>query len=273
LSIARVLDLHAASSSSRFRRQKYGQHMLASSETAKKLVQFCHLSSGIRVLEIGTGTGALTRVLADNVSYVDSYEIDRQLFTDAKESLSNFKNVNLVLGDVFSSDVRTDKFDACITSLPYSESLRFLKWLATWPNPFEVAAAIVQSEFADKLISPPERRTYRAASVIAQISFRVEFLFDIGRDEFYPPPRVGSRAIKLQPNPEFSLPFFNQRRLRILDYIFSFRGRKFSSVLKKFYPEKKSPFFPEEFVSRRIEAISPRDYAKIIPELEVSFNW
>jgi 16S rRNA (adenine1518-N6/adenine1519-N6)-dimethyltransferase len=249
--------------SRRFRR-RLGQHMLNSESIVDSLVESCGLSPRSRVLEIGTGTGVLTKKLAKKAGHVVSFEVDRSLFELSKTALSGFENVQLILGDVFAHDISNEKFDVCVTSLPYSESLRFVKWISIRSNVFSSSSVILQSEFAEKLRSSPGTRPYRAVSVIAQISLQIEHLFDIERNQFNPPPLVNSEAIRLSPNPNFKQPFFDRKKMEVLDYIFSFRGRHLSSAMKKMGKQSQIMNFPAELLSSRIEMIPPEDYARII---------
>lgn len=244
--------------------------MLVSQHVADKFIQSCDLSHESLVLEIGTGRGMLTERLAQRSKSVISFEVDRQLFERTKERLAGYKNIELVCGDAFDSGLIDQRFDVCVTSLPYSQSLRFLKWCAQRPEPFNLCAAIVQLEFANKLTSAPKVRSYRAASVIAQISFRIETLFRVNRREFDPPPSVDSVTIHLYPNEDRKQPFFEEKRLRMLDFIFSFRGRRLSSVLKKLASSVNVDSMPKNIVDSRIEAITPDEYARILPVLERS---
>jgi len=238
--------------------------MLVSSLVADRFLDSCNLGRENRILEIGTGRGTITKILAERVAFVESFEIDRKLFETAMELLSPHRNVKLICADAFDYDLTGERFDGCVTSLPYSMSLRFLKWLARRSGQFSMTSAIVQTEFAKKLAAVPGEPSFRAVSVMAQISFKVELGFKIGRKAFSPPPKVESRVVHFTPNYDLELPFFDERKIRILDFIFSFRGRHLSSALKKLFPDKKIEAYPQDLLSTRVESISPEEYVKII---------
>jgi 16S rRNA A1518/A1519 N6-dimethyltransferase RsmA/KsgA/DIM1 with predicted DNA glycosylase/AP lyase activity len=110
--------------------------------------------------------------------------------------------------------------------------------------------------------------TYRAISVVAQISFEIQKLFSISKTDFDPPPRVASYAVSLTPNPHLKQPFFDKSRIHKLDRLFSFRGRHFSSAVRKLTTGGTSNFFPPEILARRIENFSPIEYSEILPQIE-----
>ncbi len=237
-----------------------GQHILVSDEIAEKIVEAAQIKSVDRVLEIGTGTGTLTRRIIAKGVFTSSYEIDKSIFERVERTFSDVRNLELHRADVFADSIDTSGLNICITSLPYSRSLAFVKWLALRSPSFETIIAVIQSEFADKLASKPGTESYRAVSVLAQLSFKMEQLFSISREKFLPPPKVSSKVVRFRPlSPE---PFFNVKRIRLLDSLFSFRGRLLSSALAKIRPDLTSA--PSELTRQRIEKISPSNYAQLI---------
>lgn len=239
--------------------------MLVSEAIAERLVKAACITTEDAVLEIGTGTGVITKLLADRARRVLTWEIDEEIFHSTKRTLDKLGNVTMRCGDAFS-DENDSKFDVCVTSLPYSESLRFMKWLSARTNIFKHCVAIVQSEFASKLTSNIGMKSYRAVSVIAQDSFHIERLFPIANSFFYPRPRVLSEAVKFTPKQDSEEPFFSERRVHVLNQLFSFRGRLLSSAMKK---TGYSGTLPEHLLNSRIENLPPELFAEIILKLEV----
>lgn len=240
--------------------------MLISTEIADRFVNACGLNRDSRVFEIGAGQGIITERLGAIAGSVVSFEIDRGLFAYTQERLRKLRNIELICGDAFEYPLE-EKFDALVTSLPYSESLRFIKWLGLHSDRFSKTFAIVQLEFSEKLASEPCLSRYRPVSVIAQVSFDMDVLFSIGRENFDPRPRVSSVAIKLIPK-TVEGNFFDQKRLRILNFIFSFRGRLLSSALKKLGLTGELQSIPEDFRASRVECLTSSDYARLLPIIE-----
>ena len=81
------------------------------------------------VLEIGTGSGYFTAVLASLAKSVKSIEIHKELIDAAKEKIDvlNISNVELVNEDALNLNLRNDKFDTIVVgcALPViSEDLK-----------------------------------------------------------------------------------------------------------------------------------------------------
>jgi len=144
-----------------------------------------------RVLEIGTGRGALTRELMGLTANLEGYEIDRESYEGLKRAVG--ASVVLHNEDAFKS---SPQFDVLLSSLPYSESSHFVEWLSR--KRYDKAVVLLQRDFAMKITSPPGGPAYRAISVISQASAKVEIVSDVSRLSFDPPPRVNSCLVTMR---------------------------------------------------------------------------
>ena len=150
------------------------------------MVALADIGPADRVLEIGTGRGALTKELAGlGASYL-GYEIDRADFDETSRLVRGTRAL-VVLADAFEE--RPD-FDVLVSSLPYSESASFVKWLSGIE--FTRAVVVLQEDFARKIMAPPGSRDYRGVSALSQICFDVRVPCRVPRAAFTPQPRVGS---------------------------------------------------------------------------------
>ena len=156
------------------------------------MLELAAIKPGERVLEIGTGRGALTRELARLTTSLEAYEIDRESYDGLRRELGG---ASLVLHneDAFKS---SPGFDVLLTSLPYSESSKFVDWLSH--RRYDRAVVLLQRDFARKITAPPGSQAYRAISVISQASARVEIVSDVSRLSFDPPPRVNSCLVTMR---------------------------------------------------------------------------
>lgn len=238
--------------------------MLSSEDAARRIVESANIGKNDNVLEIGTGEGVITKYLGTVAGRLVSYEIDSVLGMRSQEYFAKSPNVEVRLGDAF--DRNNDfRFDICVTSLPYSESLNFIRWLSMKAATFKRSVAVLQSEFVKKITSPSGSKSYRAVSVIAQESFQIEELFSIGKNEFRPPPTVSSAVVRLTPRKDVPQPFFTRRRLMLLSHLFSFRGRLVSAALRKM-DLKATP--SQNLGNKRIENLTPLQFLELIADVE-----
>jgi 16S rRNA (adenine1518-N6/adenine1519-N6)-dimethyltransferase len=251
----------------RTRRHSLGQHFLVSEDVCDQIVSAASPNKNDIVLEIGTGKGTLTEKLAPFASKIISFEKDLSLLESARYKLACLKNVSLIGADVFDSAHSKVWFDLCVTSLPYSRSLDFVEWLAFRSGTFRAAVAILQLDFASKLLARPSERYYRSVSVIGQISFEMELIGLVDRTSFEPPPRVQSAIVRFKPNGRFPQPFFDRKRITTLRNLFSFKGRMLRNALKAigFNPVADSIIL--RWLSTRVEELSPDHFASILNEV------
>ena len=175
------------------KRHRLGQHYLVDPEVIRRIVASAGVGPSDRVLEIGTGKGALTRELAGLGTSFVGYEVDKQNFAETTEVVRG-TGVQVHLGDAFEQN---PEFDVLVSSLPYSESARFIEWLSG--TEFDRAVVVLQEDFARKILAPPGDRNYRGVSALTQVAFEARVLGRVDRRSFFPPPRVNSVLVSLVP--------------------------------------------------------------------------
>jgi 16S rRNA (adenine1518-N6/adenine1519-N6)-dimethyltransferase len=223
------------------RRHRLGQHYLVDQDVIRQVVSLAGIGPADRVLEIGTGRGALTKELAGlGASYL-GFEIDRANF-DETSDLVRGTSAGVVLADAFEE--RPD-FDILVSSLPYSESASFVKWLSGME--FRRAVVVLQEDFVRKLMARPGSRDYRGISALAQICFDINVLSRVPRAAFAPQPRVGSVIASFSPRRRVgSSEVANVIRL------FSLRRRLADSALAELRMKG-----AQSFGRRRVNSLSP----------------
>lgn len=156
------------------------------------MIRLAGIRQDERVLEIGTGRGALTKELAGLTAHLEGYEIDRGSYEGLKAELEGSR---LVLHNEDAFEAAPD-FDVLLSSLPYSESSHFVEWLSS--KKYDRAVVLLQRDFAMKITAPPGSSAYRAVSVIAQASAQVEIVSGVSRISFDPPPCVNSSLVTMK---------------------------------------------------------------------------
>lgn len=204
----------------RSRRAEAGQHFLASSGAASRVVGAARIGAGDTVYEAGTGTGALVPLLCAAASRVISVESDARLHAEALERLGGLPGLELRHADAFASD---EGFDVFVSSLPYSQSRRAFEWMAR--QDFGRGAVIVQREFAEKVMAGPPGR--RAIGVITSAAFEVSRVAGVGRESFVPPPRVDSVILSLRRRATLE-----RATVAAINSLFSYRRKTMRSALR-----------------------------------------
>ncbi len=236
------------------RRRALGQHYLIDSSVAAEMVRLAAIGQNDRVLEIGTGKGALTFLLEGLSSHFEAFELDRANYLATKGL--GLENLVLHLGDAFAD---SREFDILVSSLPYSESSNFVEWLGR--HRYERAVVLLQRDFVDKLLARPGDGRYRAISVISQISSEVRSELNVARESFDPPPKVSSAVVVIRPRRTLSL-----RDIGLVKLLFSQRRRKLEGALKQL--DLKLGGTRSDHLSKRVQALSPSEFLDILKQIE-----
>ena len=184
------------------------------------MVEYADINRGEQVLEIGTGKGAVTRLLVGKGAPLLAYEVDKENFEETVRMLGGTE-ADVRLGDAFAERPR---FDVLVASLPYSESSTFVRWLCTMK--FDRAVVMLQRDFVRKLTAPPGSRDYRGVSALAQIAFGIRALERFGSEAFSPRPKVGAVVIAIVPRRRLS-----EREASRIVSLFTLRRRQVDSAL------------------------------------------
>jgi 16S rRNA (adenine1518-N6/adenine1519-N6)-dimethyltransferase len=223
------------------KRRRLGQHYLVDPEVIRRVVSLADIGPADRVLEIGTGKGALTKRLAGlGASYL-GYEVDRANFEEAS-NLVRGTGARVVLADAFKEH---PDFDVLVSSLPYSESATFVRWLSGIE--FRRAVVVLQEDFIKKIRAPPGSRDYRGVSALSQICFDVRVLGCVPRDAFSPQPRVGSAIASFTP-----VRSIEKAEVMNVIRLFSLRRRLADSALTELGMKG-----PGSFGKRRVNSLRP----------------
>ena len=169
------------------------------------------------VLEVGTGTGALTERLAATAGHVVTCEIDPRLAQLARDRLVDRDNVELVEGDVLARKHRLAPavLDAVAAAraarpggrfllaanIPYCVATPVISNLLALPRPFDVAVVTVQRELGERMTAAAGTSNYNALSVWVGSQCRGEIVRILPPSVFWPRPKVESAIVRLDLEP------------------------------------------------------------------------
>ncbi len=203
---------------SRQLKPKLGQHFLRDESAAQKIVEALGDVSQKTVLEIGPGTGVLTRRLVARARRVIAIEFDKVLAAQLRMRFALASNVEIIEGDVLAIDFDTifgpkpgisrpgleyaPDPASLVGNLPYYITSDILLRLFEYRRYFDNLIIMVQREVADRIVAKPGSRDYGLLSATAQLYAKVEKLFTLAPGAFNPPPKVHSTALRLTLAPQ-----------------------------------------------------------------------
>lgn len=200
-------DLLASLRRSNFRPSRSkGQHFLNDTLIARRIIESAGVTKDTPVLEIGPGTGALTRHLVTLAGDVTAVEIDPRLAGELQEAYGRYDRLNIVNRDVLDLDLSElmGKYGktgfVLAANLPYGITGPVLDRLIAHRAKIRCAVIMVQHEVGGRLTARPGTKAYGAISAIMACHYDVESLFRVGGDRFVPRPAVDSVVLRLTPH-------------------------------------------------------------------------
>ncbi|MBD2244831.1 16S rRNA (adenine(1518)-N(6)/adenine(1519)-N(6))-dimethyltransferase RsmA [Nostoc sp. FACHB-888] len=206
-------------------RKVFAQHWLKSEKALNAIIQAAECTESDCVLEIGPGTGILTRRLLPLVQSLIAVEIDRDLCQLLSKQLGKTENFLLLQGDFLTLDLPSylaafpnfHKLNKVVANIPYNITGPIIeKLLGTIanpnPEPFDSIVLLVQKEVAERLYAKPGSKTFGALSVRVQYLAECELICTVPAAAFHPPPKVDSAVVRLRPR-KIEIPALNPRQL------------------------------------------------------------
>ncbi len=232
-----------------------GQHFLKEDAIAARIVGALTGHGGYRhVLEVGPGTGALTRHLLRRTDItLTAIEVDTESLAHLR---AEHPGLRLIEGDLLQADLDAigDGPFALVGNFPYNISTQIVFKVLEHRHRCTEVVGMFQKEVADRIRAAPGSRVYGITSVLAQAWYRVEPLFLVEPGSFIPPPKVRSAVIRMQRNDTTRLACDEGVFHRLVKAAFNQRRKTLANALRHF-PGLEGGL-PPELAGRRAEQLS-----------------
>ena len=188
-----------------------GQNFLIDRNIVKKVIKAANLKSTDIILEIGPGLGALTKELVKKVKQVIAYEKDPRMCQTLKKSLKNYKNIEIVNGDVLKFEIiklfKNLKLKIInykvVSNLPFYITAPIIRKFLEAKNSPKEMVLLVQKEVAQRICARPPDMNLLAISV--QFYAKPEIISYVSKKSFWPIPKVDSAIIKIVPQKKYNV--------------------------------------------------------------------
>ncbi|MCA9164722.1 MAG: ribosomal RNA small subunit methyltransferase A [Planctomycetales bacterium] len=197
---------------------RHGQNFLIDLNLVELLVQSAELGPQDVVLEIGTGTGSLTAMMAAQAAAVVTVELDANLHQLAREELVDFDNITMLRQDALRNK---NNFDPAImqavraaieagpdrrlklaANLPYNIATPVISNLMLTEIVPVSMTVTIQKEVAERIVARPGTKDYGALSIWLQSQCETEIVRIMPPSVFWPRPKVESAIVRITLNPE-----------------------------------------------------------------------
>ena len=182
-------------------KKKYGQNFLKDEQVLNEIIDSVEISNDDLVIEVGPGSGALTKKIIEKTNNIICYEID----TELKKYLDEFSKTATIIYDDFLNrnlleDIKNVKYEKIyvIANIPYYITTPIIEKILDSGIVVTECVLMVQKEVADRFSATPCNKEYGSITVFLNYYFEIEKLFNVNKDKFYPVPNVDSAIIKLK---------------------------------------------------------------------------
>lgn len=186
-----------------FAKKSFGQNFLVDENFIHKIVDALLLKSDETVVEIGAGRGALTEKLITKAGKVVAIEFDRDLIPELWLRFGEKENFKLVDADALHVDFTrlsaNGKRMRLVANLPYNISTAILQRLMDQRNAFSGLVLMFQREVVERITATESSKERGFLTVLTELYFEVERLFDVPPNAFRPAPKVWSSVVRLSP--------------------------------------------------------------------------
>lgn len=187
-------------------RRELGQNFLREDAVADRLAAAAGVSSGDRVLEIGTGLGVLTRALdRRGAEHILTIEIDSGIVAALREESLLPESAELIHADGLELDLRAliegmgTGPVRLVANLPYSAATPLLRRLLDLRDLLADWSVMLQSEVAARCVATVGQRDYGSLAVLHHLTVDSRVQENLASRHFFPEPRVASSFLRVWP--------------------------------------------------------------------------
>lgn len=207
-----------------------GQNWLINPHIIDKIIAAAEITKSDTILEIGPGTGNLTKKLAEQTGKVIGIEKDHRLIEPLREAYKDYANVEIIEEDVLKLPTTTFQFPKdykVVANIPYYITSHLLRTIfEEWPAP-KLIVLTIQKEVAQRIIAKPPHMNLLALSM--QYYSEPEVIVYISKNNFRPIPKVDSAIIKFVPKTSGR----DSQLFNLLKIGFSEKRKQLASTLAK----------------------------------------
>ena len=219
-------------------RKNMGQNFIILEEILDHIVECCSFSKEDVVVEIGAGLGGLTCRLSEKVKRVFAIEKDGKLANLLRTNILRKNNVTIIHQDALHFDYLKAADEAgqalvVVGNLPfYIASLLTIELLKKG-NHISRMVLMYQQEVAERITAQPGNKNYGFLTLMANLYSDSVVVLSVGKEAFYPRPKVESKVIKFNLLPFLREPIEDENFFKVfVKTLFSQRRKTLKNAMK-----------------------------------------
>ncbi|MDX1331943.1 MAG: 16S rRNA (adenine(1518)-N(6)/adenine(1519)-N(6))-dimethyltransferase RsmA [Robiginitalea sp.] len=220
-----------------------GQHFLKDTSIARKIADTLTLTQTRNVLEIGPGTGVLTRPLLERPVNIIAVDLDTESVRYLKSNFLPevslldlpYQSLEILEADFLKLDLNPlfggTPF-AITGNFPYNISSQIVFRLLEVRDRVPEFSGMFQKEVAERICAGPGSKTYGILSVLVQAFYEARYCFTVPPEVFDPPPKVASGVLHLARKADYKLECDEALLFRVVKTAFNQRRKTLRNSLK-----------------------------------------
>ncbi len=262
-------------------KKRLGQHFLSDYDTLLKIAEQFNNTKSDSVIEIGTGIGNLTILLAEKFKNVYTIEIDKRFINLHKKITSQFNNIQFIYADAvrfsYSNLIESESIKNISIggNIPYSITSPLLFKLLKSRLPFVEIIFLIQEDVARRIVSEPNSKNYGVLSITSQYYGDPSVLFNVSPEKFLPSPQVSSSVLKIKLKD--TLPLNQEEEDVFFDIVNASFAQRRKQIVNSIINSKKINLDREYLLEclnsvnidpkRRAETLSIQEYIKLTKQV------
>jgi 16S rRNA (adenine1518-N6/adenine1519-N6)-dimethyltransferase len=186
-------------------KKSLGQNLLLDPNINRKMADVAGVGPDDSVVEVGTGVGDLTQVLADKAQEVFTVEIDRSFEPALRERFGENHRVNIFFGDILNDPIEelvgqflpNARILKMVSNLPFYITSPILTHFLEAEAHFSSLTVMVQKEVAERIIASPGGKDYGILAIACQLYAQPRIMHIVSPQCFRPKPKVDSAIVHL----------------------------------------------------------------------------
>ncbi len=216
-------------------KKKFGQNFLIDRNIADIIINTLNIKESDVIVEIGSGLGALTHLIAIKAKKLIAMEIDTKLLDISRNLLLKYNNIEFINKDILKTRFNIPENYKVIGNIPYYITTPIILFLLDIiPSP-EFFILTIQKEVAQRLTAKHGSKAYGSLSIFVQYRCRVEIVKYIKKTAFYPQPDVCSALVKFTFLEEPPVKLKNEKLFfDIIQAGFMYRRKMFINAISRY---------------------------------------
>ena len=215
-------------------KKRLGQHFLTDENIARKIVGSLNIKRDDVILEIGPGSGVLTKFFLPEAKRVIGVELDPHLVEILRRK---YENLEIIQGDFLKLNLRDLIQEGhklrVVGNIPYYITSPVIFKVMENRELVQDLTIMVQREVAKRIVSSPGTKDFGILSVVSQVYSQPEILFYVSKNVFSPRPKVDSAVVQFRfPERSRLYPEDDSFFIRVLKTCFGMRRKKLRNSLK-----------------------------------------